>query len=354
MEGGRMETIWLSPTGFVTGDPTLQISYPFVSHPGTVVTCTAPGDLKGVSMGLRLPPNAKIEDVIIGYEVSSPRSFISQIRLAETKTPDHATVLRDDPTPLQSTSPASHTSHVGGLVAEGAVILELRSNFQNTSDEIRLGAVGVTFQRPAEHCVNVRDFGAKGDGVTDDTAALQAAVAAIPSSGGTICFPVGTYKVTKNITLPANISAIFDREAMLAPASGVTVTMNCEIRAGLYQIFTTGAGLIRGFSNAPFLLPQWWGAKADGVRDDGPAIQASLDAVPDLGGTITFSSGHYVSSQGFIVKAHGTTVTGLRSAYSYGGFYGTQVEFKSGTTGFDFCLGLAATDPNWRPTEDQL
>jgi hypothetical protein len=118
-----METIWLSPTGFVTGDPTLQISYPFLSHPGTVVTCTAPGDLKWVSMGLRLPPNAKIEDVIISYEVSSPGSFISQIRLADMTTPDHATVLHDDSTPLQSTSPASYTSHVGGLSAEGAATL---------------------------------------------------------------------------------------------------------------------------------------------------------------------------------------------------------------------------------------
>jgi hypothetical protein len=149
-----METVWLSPTGFVTGDPTLQISYPFVSHPGTVVTCTAPSDLKWVSMGLLLPLNAKIEDVIISYEVSSSQSFISQIRLAEMKTPDHATVLHDDPTPLQSTSPASYASHEGGLLAVGAVTLELRLHFQNTGDEIRLGALGVTFQPPAERCVN--------------------------------------------------------------------------------------------------------------------------------------------------------------------------------------------------------
>jgi hypothetical protein len=187
--------------------------------------------------------------------------------------------------------------------------------------------------------VNVRDFGAKGDGLTDDTAAIQAAVAAIPPSGGTICFPVGTFKITENIIFPGNISAIFDRGAMLAPASGVTVTMNSEIRAGLYQIFTIGAGLIRGFSNAPFLLPEWWGAKADGVHDDGPAIQATLDAVPDqatlgavpgLGGTIVLSSGHYISYQGFIVKAHGTTITGLRSAYSYDANpWATQVEFNA-------------------------
>jgi len=41
-----MQTIWLSPVGYVTGDPTLRISYPYTSHPGTDVTCVSPGDLK--------------------------------------------------------------------------------------------------------------------------------------------------------------------------------------------------------------------------------------------------------------------------------------------------------------------
>src|SRR3984893_18209334 len=81
-----MQTIWLSPTNYVTGDPTLRVSYPFVSHPSTIAACTAPGDYKWVSMGLRLPPNVQIEEVIVCYEVSNARSFISQTRLAEMTT----------------------------------------------------------------------------------------------------------------------------------------------------------------------------------------------------------------------------------------------------------------------------
>ncbi len=50
------------------------------------------------------------------------------------------------------------------------------------------------------------DFGAKGDGVTDDTAAIQAAFDAIASTGGirTVYFPSGTYIISAVINLNKN------------------------------------------------------------------------------------------------------------------------------------------------------
>ncbi|PWT95925.1 MAG: hypothetical protein C5B53_10600 [Candidatus Melainabacteria bacterium] len=48
--------------------------------------------------------------------------------------------------------------------------------------------------------VNVRDFGATGNGVTDDTAAIQNAINAAHASGEGVFFPAGTYLHTNVIT----------------------------------------------------------------------------------------------------------------------------------------------------------
>lgn len=53
----------------------------------------------------------------------------------------------------------------------------------------------------AQKKINVRDFGAKGNGKSDDTRAIQAAINAAPSSNKTIIyFPAGIYKVASYTT----------------------------------------------------------------------------------------------------------------------------------------------------------
>ena len=50
--------------------------------------------------------------------------------------------------------------------------------------------------------INVKDYGATGDGVTDDTAAIQAAVDAAAGSAS-VLFPAGVYKLTSTVEVPA-------------------------------------------------------------------------------------------------------------------------------------------------------
>jgi hypothetical protein len=56
-------------------------------------------------------------------------------------------------------------------------------------------AKGCVVAPASQLVVNVRDKGAKGDGLTDDTEAIQAAIDAVGGTGGTVFVPGGTYMV---------------------------------------------------------------------------------------------------------------------------------------------------------------
>lgn len=57
-----------------------------------------------------------------------------------------------------------------------------------------------------DQAFNVKDFGAEGDGSTDDTTAIQAAIdAAETAGGGIVYFPPGTYKLTAALDLKAKV-----------------------------------------------------------------------------------------------------------------------------------------------------
>lgn len=69
--------------------------------------------------------------------------------------------------------------------------------------------------------VNVLAFGAVGDGVTDDTAAIQAALDSCKDSGGTIVFPAGVYKLTKSVYFYSNQRLIFEGGATLLQGASI-------------------------------------------------------------------------------------------------------------------------------------
>ena len=87
---------------------------------------------------------------------------------------------------------------------------ELDDNFAQVSDssgisfiQSGIGAILRTAQDKLSDTVSVKDFGAVGDGVTDDTAAIQAAANA--SAGARLFFPVGTY-LFANVSLPGSVT----------------------------------------------------------------------------------------------------------------------------------------------------
>ena len=95
--------------------------------------------------------------------------------------------------------------------------------------------------------VNVRWFGAKGDGTTDDTAALQAALNASQST----LFPAGTYLVTSTLTLDGFASRRLDGYGAVIkftppswPLSAHTPAM--KITTDIISISVNGLGITSG------------------------------------------------------------------------------------------------------------
>lgn len=61
----------------------------------------------------------------------------------------------------------------------------------------------------ADNDIDVRVFGAVGDGSADDTIAIQNAITSLGATGGNIFFPKGTYKITAQISLATKDSLLF-------------------------------------------------------------------------------------------------------------------------------------------------
>jgi hypothetical protein len=67
----------------------------------------------------------------------------------------------------------------------------------------------VTNSMIAGAVVNVKDVGAVGDGVADDSGAIQAAINSLASNGGTVYFPPGDY-VIANTIIASSANVVFD------------------------------------------------------------------------------------------------------------------------------------------------
>jgi hypothetical protein len=80
-------------------------------------------------------------------------------------------------------------------------ITQVFTGFTNSG----VGAIARSIQARFRDTLHVTDFGAKGDGVTDDTAAVQAALNAC-NSWKALLFPAGTYKITGQLVASGMIA----------------------------------------------------------------------------------------------------------------------------------------------------
>lgn len=124
-----------------------------------------------------------------------------------------------------------------------------------------VGAVVRSLQDKLHDTVNVRDFGAVGNGVADDTAAINAALS---SGAKRVRAKYGVYKTTAPITLPSGVSFIGDGDnctTILKAHSGDAIHLNNGL--------SYNPAHIKGFKVSPapgFALTGWGLRMTQAVR----------------------------------------------------------------------------------------
>lgn len=124
----------------------------------------------------------------------------------------------------------------------------------SVGDESLVLATGTTMPRmPKDRfadMVNVRDFGAKGDGVTDDTEAIQAALQAnFDRDGGTVFVPAGTYVLTDTLYLGGNTNFVLGDGVTLKRGAAYTAMFANCLGETWQQFYNRNSSGYTGHSN---------------------------------------------------------------------------------------------------------
>ena len=131
----------------------------------------------------------------------------------------------------------------GKLAVEGKQIAS-----GTATDGSLLVGDGTDWQVQSKRVFDVRDYGATGDGVTDDTTAIQSAINDVNAvNGGTVYLPDGkVYGISATLTLGNNVRLTGGGELLLLsiPAGGAMVKAESKSNVVIEGITFNGSGLL--------------------------------------------------------------------------------------------------------------
>ena len=163
---------------------------------------------------------------------------------------------------------------------------------------------------------NVKSYGAKGDGSTDDTTAFTAAIA----SGKDLFIPDGEYIITGAI----NIGSPLMTSGAIVVASGITITMGAPVAPCTLHFRVSGGGKYNITAGETI---------ADWFIDSGMADVFSGGSIKKFTGTIKFPTPGDWAAQSTSLTAN--------TKYNI-----TQPVTTASHTKYDFCGGVVAFGPS--------
>lgn len=105
-------------------------------------------------------------------------------------------------------------SLINGKPVSSLATRTARSGFSNSTEDIlfqihqELASVATPLRNRLNQIVDVKDYGAIGDGIADDTQAIQAAIDAADTARAIVYFPFGDYKTSGQLTIKRDVRGI--------------------------------------------------------------------------------------------------------------------------------------------------
>lgn len=93
---------------------------------------------------------------------------------------------------------------------------------------------------------SVKDYGAKGDGITDDKTSIQSAIDSVKNTGGIIYFPKGTYLLKSSVLFYSNQTLWFENGATLLQGANINNLLMSYCEASTTEYNGTHDCLIYG------------------------------------------------------------------------------------------------------------
>ena len=176
------------------------------------------------------------------------------------------------------------------------------------------GAVSTTVQDKLRQTISIKDFGAVCDGVTNDTVAVQTAIAAVGSNNVSLIVP-GATLVSSNLTFAISTQLQFQNGGKFVGVAGTEViTIQRAPLADIQQIFQN----CDSYSTVGMtVFPEWFGAVKDGSTDDRAAFQSALRFLRDVGGLIQLQAGFYAVSDRISIDYNNMTIQGAGNNTSW-------------------------------------
>lgn len=194
----------------------------------------------------------------------------------------------------------------------------------NNGDMVVRNSTSATGASWAPAPLNVAAYGAVGNGVTDDAAAIQAAITAA-TSGGIIYLPTGDYLISTSLLVPANVRLVGAGESTIVRYTGTSYAV---IGGGTSVTLSYGIGV----ESLRILLTVSGG---NGITLRGTASACIRDVAIER--TVASSStGTGVFLDGSNAATIFTRLDNVRVSHLFTGF-------REGSTGASFCTSTTAT-----------